>query len=221
MRNINIMGMELRDYGLRESLNWIERFLQEGVVHTVLYLTGPMLLEAGKDEQEKAWIEAADLMLWGDEESLRAAGITAGSRQREVNDGEFLRIFLYRLAKEHLAVLALADTEEHAEKLKSELKSLQDGLTIVGTFGLDMAESNRENMINKINLAEPAVIIARTAFGEQLRWLEESKALLNTEIWVAVPEQISFAGKKDRLTSRLVNRIKNGIFMCRINKYIK
>lgn len=221
MQNIDILGMKLRDCSAEESLNLAESFLQKGVIHTIFYLTGSVLLESEKNQDQKAWIESADLTLWGDTKSLHAAGITAANRYREVNDKEFLQGFLQKLAKDHRAVLVLSDTEERAEALKRELKLLQEGVTFVGTLPLNCADESREDMINEINLIAPTAVITRMSFGAQLKWLADSKALLNTEVWIAMPEQMSCIWKKEILFTRIVNQIRNAIFRRLISKYMK
>lgn len=219
MRTINILGMKLQDYSIKESLSMAEEFLKEGAVHTVLFLTGDVLLEAGKKEEQREWIEKADLTVWGDMESLEAAKIMVGNRSGEADDKEFLQEFLQRLARNHLALLAMADTKEHAEDLKSELLQLQDGVTVVGAFPLAAAEDSRESTINEINLVAPAVVIARMPYGAQLRWLEGSKALLNTGVWIALPEQFSCIGKKKRPVTRIANYIRNTFLRWQVDKY--
>lgn len=221
MRNINILGMELKDCSARESLNRTERFLQEGAVRIILYLTGGVLLEAQKSEAQKAWIEEADLTLWADPESLQAAGVTAGNRYREVDGQEFLQGFLHKLGKQHRGVLVVADTQEQADDLKAELQQLDHNVTYVGSLPLNVTPENRESMINEINLIAPAVVIARMAFGAQLQWLTDSRALLNTKIWIAMPEKFSCMWKKESPWEKLLNRINNDIFKRRVNNYTK
>lgn len=221
MQKIDILGMKLCDYSVKEALNQAEGFLQKGVIHTIVYLTGSVLLESEKAQDRKVCIGSADMTLWGDTKSLYAAGITDTNRYREVKEKEFLRGFLQKLAEDHRAVLVLADTEERAEELKRELKLLQEGVTFVGALPLNCADESRESMINEINLIAPTAVIARMPFGTQLKWLADSKALLNTEVWLAMPEQMSCIRKKEIPFTRIADQINNVIFRHLINRYMK
>ena len=75
MQNLNILGVALTDYSLKESLFMLDGFIKGGGLKTILYLTTPMLIMAGEDAEEKAAIEAMDMTLCGDADILRVAGI--------------------------------------------------------------------------------------------------------------------------------------------------
>ena len=154
MKNVNILGIELYERDAREALFLTYRFLNEGAVHIILYLTTSVLLEAVKDEPEKAWIESADLTLWSDTEILKAAEINSRRRYREVQEREYLKIFLKGIANVHRSILTISDTEEHAEALKYELLELQNSVTIAGTMAIDM-EADQEKVVNEINMIAP------------------------------------------------------------------
>ena len=49
MKNVNILGIELYERDAREALFLTYRFLNEGAVHIILYLTTSVLLEAVKN----------------------------------------------------------------------------------------------------------------------------------------------------------------------------
>lgn len=221
MKNINILGIKLQDRYVKESLNMAERFLNEGAVHTILYITISVLLEAGKNEACKEWVESADLTLWGDMEILKAAEITARGRYREVTEKEFLKSFLRRIARTHKSVLVLSDSEEHAEVLKQELMELQDGITVVGTLAILDSEEKKEEVINKINMIAPVVTVARMPFSQQQRWLEQTKPYLNTGIWIGLPEHLTCIRKREMPTEKLGRRILKVLFKRQVYKYKK
>lgn len=221
MKNINLLGIKLKDRYVKESLTLTERFLSEGAAHTILYLTAAVLLEAAKDDDEKAWIEAADLTLWGDTEILKAAEVTAKARYREVQEKEFMTAFLYRMANAHLPVLVLSDTQEHSEALKRELIAVQDKITVAGTMVISDMEVNQENIINEINMIAPAVIFVRMPFPLQQKWLSHSRQYINTEIWLGLPEDFSCAWKKEIPVAKVGKRLWNIWFNRRVNKYKK
>lgn len=221
MKKINLLGINLQDRYVKESLNVAERFLQEGAVHTILYLTIPVLMEVSKNEACKEWVEAADLTLWGDTEILKAAEITARSRYREVTEKEFLKNFLHKMSTTHKSVLVLADSEEHAEQLKKEVLELQEGVIVVGTMALPAAEEMQESVINEINMIAPVVTIARMPFAAQQKWLEQTKPYLNTGIWIGIPEHMNCVRKKEMPHKRMGRQILNALFNRQVNKYKK
>lgn len=221
MKKINLLGINLQDRYVKESLNVAEGFLQEGAVHTILYITIPVLMELTKNETCKEWVEAADLTLWGDTEILKAAEITARSRYREVTEKEFLKNFLRKLAGTHKSVLVLADSEEHANQLKQELLELQEGVVVVGTMAISGTEELQEGVINEINMIAPVVTIARMPFSAQQKWLEQTKPYMNTGIWIGLPEHMSCVRKKEMPHKKMGRQILNALFSRQVNKYKK
>lgn len=221
MQKINLLDIQLKDRYIRESLGMAEQFLQKGAAHIILYLTAPVLLEAGREDSVKAWIEAADLTLWGDTETLKAAEITAKNRYKEVTEKEFIKAFLGRMAKGHRSILVLSDTMEHAEALKRELIELQDAVTIVGTMELADAEEDTDKLINDINIIAPTTIIARMPFSMQQKWLSKSRAYINTGIWIGLPEDYSCIWKKEMPVEKIGKRLLNVLFNRKVHKYKK
>lgn len=221
MKNINLLGIKLKDRYVKESLTLTEEFLREGAAHTVLYLTAPALMEAVKNDDAKALIESANLTLWGDTEILKAADVTAKARYREVQEKEFMKAFLYNIAREHMSVLMLSDTQEHAETLKMELLEIQDDITAAGTMAISYMEEKHEDIINEINMIAPTVIFARMPFSLQQKWLERSRQYINTEIWVGLPEDFRCAWKREMPAAKIAKKLLNLWFSRRVNKYKK
>ena len=221
MKKINLLGMKLQDRYARESLMLTDRFLKKRAVHIMLYLTTAVLLEAAENEEEKAWIEAADAILWGDTEILKAAEITAKGRYYEVAEKGFLMDFLRRMAKTHKSILVISDTDEQAQSLKKELIQMQNGITIVGTMTIQDTEDDRENIINAINMMAPAVIIVRMPFVLQRKWLMLSRQYMNAGIWLGMPEDFSCTHKKEMPVEKMGRRILNVLLNRKVNKYKK
>lgn len=221
MKKIKLLGMKLKDRYARESLVLTERFLKKGAAHIILYLTTAVLLEAAENEEEKEWIEAADATLWGDTEILKAAEITARGRNHEVEEKEFLKNFLRRMAKAHKSILVFSDTEEQAQSLKAELIEMQNGITIVGTLTIPDAGTANEDLINEINMIAPSVIMARMPFAAQQKWLMESRQYMNAAIWIGMPEDFSCIHKKEMPVEKMGRRILNVLFSRKVNKYKK
>ncbi|MCM1049166.1 MAG: WecB/TagA/CpsF family glycosyltransferase [Clostridiales bacterium] len=219
MKNINLLGIKLKDRYVKEALTLTDRFLGEGAAHTILYLTAPVIMEAVKDDAGKELIESADLTLWGDTEILAAADVTSKARYREVKEKEFMKAFLYKIAKTHKLVLVLSDTHDKAEALKKELLEIQDGISIAGT--IDIAETEEEDIINEINMIAPTVIFVRMPFMVQQKWLARSRQYINTEMWVCIPEDFRFAWKKEMPIAKIGKRLLNLWFSRRVNQYKK
>ena len=126
MQKINILGVELTDYSLKESLLRLDGYVRGGGLNTILYITTPVLIMAGENEEEKKEIESMDMTLCGDADILRVAEIRSVSRQYEVENLVFLKEFLRRLARSGGKVYLLAESESETEVLREELEAFQN-----------------------------------------------------------------------------------------------
>ena len=70
MNQINILGIDLNNYSLKEALALTESFLQEGPVKTVLYIDAKMIVTAGENENYRDYLSKCDLTIIDDEVKL-------------------------------------------------------------------------------------------------------------------------------------------------------
>lgn len=218
MGKINILGVKLTDCSLRESLSRMDGYVKSGALNTVLYVTAPMLILAGRDGQEKQRIESMDLTLCGDADILRVAGIESRSRIYEVENHIFLKEFLRRLSRGRSTVYLLADSEENEKRLRRELSELQRELLIVGSR-IAGENEDAEETANSINDVAPAAVISRTAPGRQEEWMTRLRPFLNAEIWLGIPEDMKLGGYRESFRRRLLSVVYRKIFHTRINRY--
>ena len=126
MQKINLPGMNLTDYSLRESISITDRFLGSGSLNTVLFISAKILVGTGTFTEWKTWIGDADLIIWSDPEIVRQAGIRAKDRIHEVENQEYIKAVLKRLGKGKKALYLLAESEEELEKLGYTVFEIRD-----------------------------------------------------------------------------------------------
>ncbi|MBR6771166.1 MAG: WecB/TagA/CpsF family glycosyltransferase [Lachnospiraceae bacterium] len=219
MQKINILGVELTDHPLKESLALTESYSQGGVCSTVLYVTTPMLMLAGSDAEEKRWIEEMDLTLCGEADILKAAGIESVGRLYEVENLVFLKEFLRRMEQADKKIYLLADSEKELALLENELTAFRPGLSIVGYSLLTAETQNIEEIINKINDIAPAAVISRLPAGLQERSMSEAKPLVNAKVWLGISRDMILDGTKKTVHRRILSEIYKRIFRRRINRF--
>ncbi len=184
MQKINILGVAITDYSLKESLIKLDSFIGGGGLNTILYVTTPMLIMAGENEEEKNEIEAMDMTLCGDADILKVAEIKSVSRLYEVENQVFLKEFLRRLVLGGGKVYLLAESEEEVDSLQGELENIQKDIQIVGKSVIPDGGEGLEEIINRINDIAPIAVISRFPSGGQEKWMIEAKPFVNAEVWL-------------------------------------
>lgn len=219
MQKINILGIGLTDYSLKESLAVLDGFVRHGGLNTILYVTTPMLMLAGNDEEEKNCIESMDLTLCGDADILRVAGIASAGRLYEVENRVFLKEFLRRLVRGGRKVYLLDDSEEDLALLKTQLETYQKGIVVGGSSILTEDDSDMEDIINRINDVAPTAVISRITHGRQEKCMFRFRALINAEVWLGMSRDMALGAEKETIRQKAIGRIYRIIFHRRINHF--
>ncbi len=212
MQKINLLGMNLTDYSLRESISITDRFLGSGSLNTILFISAKMLVGAGISEEQKAWIEDADLIIWSDAEIVRRAGIEAKDRINEVKNQEYVKELLKHLERGKKPVYLLAESEEGLEELRMDLLYIRQDLKIAGSGIIALEQEEWENEANRINNLAPAAIISRMEFSRQEKLMVEMRRFLNADVWVALNNQMIFEGQKKLSVKKLLNKWYHHLF---------
>ncbi len=219
MQKINILGVAITDYSLKESLIKLDSFIGGGGLNTILYVTTPMLIIAGENEEEKNEIEAMDMTLCGDADILKVAEIKSVSRLYEVENQVFLKEFLRRLVLGGGKVYLLAESEEEVDSLQGELENIQKDIQIVGKSVIPDGGEGLEEIINRINDIAPIAVISRFPSGGQEKWMIEAKPFVNAEVWLGISKDMVLNGTKEPFRKKVSDKIYKKIFRRRINRF--
>lgn len=197
----------------------LDGYVGGGGLNTILYVTTPMLIMAGEDEEEKKEIEAMDMTLCGDADILKVAGIKSASRLYEVENLVFLKEFLRRLARGGKKIYLLAESEEEMSLLRNELEALQKDIQIGGGGIIAGGEKEREETINGINDVAPTAIISRMSLGKQEEWMIKAKPFVNAKVWLGISKDMILDGTKEPFRKKVMDKIYKKIFRRRINRF--
>lgn len=219
MQKINLPGMNLTDYSLRESISITDRFLGSGSLNTVLFISAKILVGAGTFAEWKTWIGDADLIIWSDPEIVRQAGIRAKDRIHEVENQEYIKAVLKRLGKGKKPLYLLAESEEELEKLEADLKLLREDLTFAGRGVISGIQEEWDDEANRINAISPVAIISRIQFERQGKLMDRMKKILNADIWLALDYQMVPGGRKVPFLKKLLSKWYHHLFQRQMTEY--
>lgn len=219
MQKINILGIEYTDYSLKESLTLVDDYVKSGALNTILYVTTPMLIKAGKSEEEKRFIESMDITLCGDADILRVAKIESVSRLYEVENLVFLKEFLRRIVRGNKKIYLLTESEAEEEIFRRELESFQKMIEIGGSSVISEDMENVEEIINRINDVAPTAVISRLTSGRQEKWMMETRRYINAEVWLGISKDMVLDSTKEPLRKKMTDKIYRTIFRRRINRF--
>lgn len=219
MQKINILGMSLTDYSLKEAVGITDRFLGSGSLNTILFVSAKILVGAGISEKQRTWIESADLVVWSDAEIVRQAGITAKNRIHEVENQEYLKEVLKGLARGTKPLYLLGESEEELEKLEYDLKNFRGDMNIIGKGIAGSIQMEWDDEANRINELAPVAVISRMPFERQAEIVECMKNFLNAEIWLMLDHEMLPDNRKVPFLKKVLSKWDHHVFQKLLSEY--
>ena len=214
IKKIDIMGILLDDYTVREALHQIESFSDDNVLRSIESISMQMLMEAEQDEELRNAISSLDLAIVGQKEILEVAGVGTMQRIKETEENDFFYEFLKRLERNHKRLFLLGETEEKNNRIKEKLIEQYPQLSIVGEYALENCIGDQAAVINEMNAATPDLVLSALPSPTQEHFFWKHKDKINARIWYGVGdvEIDGRTGVKKMVTSLLHRgRLKSSI----------
>lgn len=214
IKKIDVMGILLDDYTVREALHQIESLSDDNVLRSIESISMQMLMEAEQDEELRNAISSLDLAIVGQKEILEVAGAGTMQRIKETEENDFFYEFLKRLERNHKRLFLLGETKEKNNRIKEKLIEQYPQLSIVGEYALENCIGDQAAVINEMNAATPDLVLSALPSPTQEHFFWEHKDKINARIWYGVGdvEIDGRTGVKKMVTSLLHRgRLKSSI----------
>ena len=214
IKKIDIMGILLDDYTVREALHQIESLSDDNVLRSIESISMQMLMEAEQDEELRNAISSLDLAIVGQKEILEVAGAGTMQRIKETEENDFFYEFLKRLERNHKRLFLLGETKEKNNRIKEKLIEQYPQLSIAGEYALENCIGDQAAVINEMNAATPDLVLSVLPSPTQEHFFWEHKDKINARIWYGVGdvEIDGRTGVKKMVTSLLPRgRLKSSI----------
>ena len=220
MKVIDVLGMQITDYSLKEASKLALKYVSNGAMNTIFYVSSQVLLDAGENSGQREWLQSMDLILYGEPTVLDVLGERSRERKNEIKQDEFLREFVKKIARGKQSVFLILDSEEKADALEKYLTELHGSVQIIGRYIWDEGQSKDEDLVNELNDISPDVIISKLPNVLQQRLICENRRMINAQVWVALLyERVINKKKKVTFGSRLDWMFYKRLFMRKVNKY--
>ena len=221
IKQIQLLGMTIPNYSLREELQLAQDALRDPRLHLLLTVSMQSLVKVSNCESAKIkeCVEQADLVVVEDPEILSVAGINSSQRIREAEDHLFFTELLKRLQRGQQQVYLVASKNAALEKIREILRERYEKLHIVGQYSIEDYPDDLDRMINEINSAAPDVIISVMPTPQQEEFLVANRSKLLAKLWYGLGENYSLLMKKKGFGWRMKRLIHFGRFKMHVNHY--
>ncbi len=211
MRKLKVLGIELKDYTVRESMRRITLFLNNGVCNTVNIVSHDALLKASENEEMKGYLENTDLVIPVSSDILQAGNIFSRTRDREVESNLFFKGFIRKIVKEGRPVFLISSTSQRLENLENTLDGFYGKLNVVSKASESEIVGGGDFLVNEINNSLPDVVILNLDSPKAEQFISENRMKLNCQLIVVVRDASLRVGsdgvvKKGGIADFLVRR---------------
>lgn len=221
LKKIDILGIEVDNYTVREAMMQVENYLDNTVMNTIETIDMKMLELAGRDETVRACMEQLDLAVIGEKEILIAADVHSSQRISETINHDFFREFIKRIIRNHKRVFLLAETIAQEEQLEHFLVGKYEQIEVAGHCAIEEKSNDFESVVNEINCASADVIFSILPSPLQEQFLTENKSKLDAKIWYGLSSDYALRSRISRISQiagRLIHKKK---LQSKLHKYNK
>lgn len=183
IKKIEILGLFLDDYTVREAIKHVEGYLENHVMNTIECVSMEMLIQAEEDEILRNVIHSCDLSVIGEKEILQAKNIGSMQRIRETEENDFFFEFFKRVERNRKNVFIIGEAEENVKEIQKELEKDFKKIEIVGARALENCAGAWDSIINEMNTMTPDVIVSVIPTPMQEHFFWEYKDKINANIW--------------------------------------
>ena len=221
LKKIDILGIEVDNYTVREAMMQVENYLDNTVMNTIETIDMKMLELAGRDETVRACMEQLDLAVIGEKEILIAADVHSSQRISETINHDFFREFIKRIIRNHKRVFLLAEIIAQEEQLEHFLVGKYEQIEVAGHCAIEEKSNDFESVVNEINSASADVIFSILPSPLQEQFLTENKSKLDAKIWYGLSSDYALRSRISRISQiagRLIHKKK---LQSKLHKYNK
>lgn len=185
VKKINILGIELDNCTVRESIQFVSRVMNEGGCSTVVEVDMDLILMAEHDENLRNAIASIDHSIIADTGILKAANQLNLQRKREVEDEDFFYEYLKRLAKNSRSVFVVGKTDADVDAALNFIRDEFERINISGAISLE-GHLTDEAVVNNINGASPDVVISVMPSPDQEYFVEKNRKMILANVWYGI-----------------------------------
>lgn len=218
IKKIDIAGIQLDNYTVREALMISERMLSNNEFNTIEEVGLKTLKCAELDENVKQTIMSLDNTIISDVGILSAVGELTMQRQHEIQDRDFCYELLKRIERNHKNVYILGGSLNIIEKVTGYIEEEFSRINISGSQIIEEGWNTIEDIVNEINSTGVDVVISVLQSPMQELFLSQCRDMLLAKLWYGADAE-NFTPRKKGLRTWIRNKINVHKLSKYINKY--
>ncbi len=190
MKVINVLGVKIKDFPLKELLMKSSDYMSVPGVHTLSWLSANTLLTVSENAEQTDWINDLDLMIC-DQAGILKSGRAASQLHQDGKSQDFMNNYLNYLTHAKAPIVLISDDENRMRQFKKMLRLHNNKLHIINDFIISDLEA-LDDLFNDINTEFPRVVFTCLSWTTQGPLFEEARRMSSASMWVGfLPEMVA------------------------------
>lgn len=207
IKKIDIAGIQLDNYTVREMILKLEKELEENTFCTIGEISMKNILLAKEDERVREAIDSLRYTIIVENGILETAGQVTFQRKREIEGNEFFFQFMKYLERSEKKIFLLGETEERIQMVLDILLEDYPKIKVVGMEATENCSVDWDAIINEINTASADVLIGLLPSPMQEYFLLDYRDKISASLWYGM-EMGKFTGKRKGLRGKIQRVIR-------------
>lgn len=219
VKKIEILGMHLDNYTVRESLLRLDTYMGNTVLNIIETVTMKQLVLAGEHPVIKDCLNQADLCIIGECEILSEAGNPTLQRMREVRDQDFLQELIVRMTRNRKRVFLLAMTKEELEQMQRIFEEKSPKFAPAGVYAVEMCTGDLDTIVNEMNGSTPDLVISALDSPMEEEFILSYRDKIGTSVWYGIGASYQYKAGKMQVGKTFQRLALRGRLHLSVSKY--
>ena len=216
VKKINVAGVEIDNYTVRESILNLDACLGAGGFYTIQEITMGTIMQANANEKVKEALAKVTHSVIADVGILDVAGENTLQRKHEVADRDFFFEFMKRIERNNKTVFLLGEDAMSTQAAHDFIMSAYNKCRIVGMGAVEEYDGCTDAIINEINSLDPYVLISVLPMPRQELFLLENRDKISSTVWYGIGQAL--VGEKHHPLVRFVKHYMDVRQLLKIKK---
>ena len=207
IKKIDIAGIQLDNYSVKESLMIIDRKLAENIFVTVEEVNSETLILIKDMPVVGEVINSLELSVIVDNAILKAVGKGSIQRKYEIEGKYFSYELFKKIERNHQTVFLLGETEDDLNIMKNYITEEFPDIKVLGMSAIEDCAGVNDSIINEINAIDTYVVVSLLPSPVQEQFLSDNRDKLAVNLWYGVKKS-AFIHAKHSIWKKIKERIK-------------
>jgi len=205
--NTKILGVSFHNLSPREACDVAVSFLDRDTPSTIFTPNPEMVMLTRRDHEFKEILNGGDLVVPDGIGVVYASRLTKNKIRSRVPGIELVIDLFDRIKDYEYSVYFLGAAPDVADAAAQAAQARFPGLRIAGTFHGYFTDVDDDDIINKINAANPDILLVGLGFPRQEKWIDRHKNRLNCKILMGVGGSFDVLSGKVRRAPKFFQRL--------------